>query len=184
MLGQVILSNVTMPALGYQWKTAKAAGTTNGETWPQFLAQSDGGLLIVARSERSHGVLGYGRRRHRPPPSVPVLRSSRRFGNAPGALRRRSKVLLEKAVGENNVEADEHWLVRAAHRLFGLRPDAGPRVALEVAHQVRDEAALQKASSRRGDSHDLGERFIRRQACLTPSSAVVGFCRRSATPIS
>jgi len=28
-----------MKPCGEQWKTAKAAGTTNGETWPQFLAQ-------------------------------------------------------------------------------------------------------------------------------------------------
>jgi hypothetical protein len=28
-----------MKVCGDQWKTAKAAGTTNGETWPQFLAQ-------------------------------------------------------------------------------------------------------------------------------------------------
>jgi hypothetical protein len=28
-----------MKVCGDQWKAAKAAGTTNGETWPQFLAQ-------------------------------------------------------------------------------------------------------------------------------------------------
>ena len=28
-----------MKVCGEQWKAAKAAGTTNGETWPQFLAQ-------------------------------------------------------------------------------------------------------------------------------------------------
>lgn len=28
-----------MKMCGDQWKAAKAAGTTNGETWPQFLAQ-------------------------------------------------------------------------------------------------------------------------------------------------
>lgn len=28
-----------MKLCGDQWKAAKAAGTTNGETWPQFLAQ-------------------------------------------------------------------------------------------------------------------------------------------------
>ena len=28
-----------MKLCGEQWKAAKAAGTTNGETWPQFLAQ-------------------------------------------------------------------------------------------------------------------------------------------------
>ena len=28
-----------MKMCGEQWKAAKAAGTTNGETWPQFLAQ-------------------------------------------------------------------------------------------------------------------------------------------------
>ena len=49
------------------------------------------------------------------------------FGNAHGALRPRSKVLLEKAVGENNVEADEDRLVGAAHCLFGLCADAGSR---------------------------------------------------------
>ncbi len=28
-----------MKMCGDQWKAAKAAGTTNGETWPQFLSQ-------------------------------------------------------------------------------------------------------------------------------------------------
>ncbi len=28
-----------MKVCGKQWQAAKAAGTTNGETWPQFLAQ-------------------------------------------------------------------------------------------------------------------------------------------------
>src|ERR1700678_3163816 len=28
-----------MAACGAQWKAAKAAGTTNGQTWPQFLSQ-------------------------------------------------------------------------------------------------------------------------------------------------
>jgi hypothetical protein len=28
-----------MKQCGQQWKAAKAAGTTNGETWPQFLAR-------------------------------------------------------------------------------------------------------------------------------------------------
>jgi hypothetical protein len=33
-----------MKLCGDQWKAAKAAGTTNGETWPQFLAQCRAGL--------------------------------------------------------------------------------------------------------------------------------------------
>ncbi len=46
VLGVVVLSGSTaadaqsvMKPCGEQWKAAKAAGTTNGETWPQFLAQ-------------------------------------------------------------------------------------------------------------------------------------------------
>jgi hypothetical protein len=32
-------AQTVMKVCGDQWKAAKAAGTTNGETWPQFLAQ-------------------------------------------------------------------------------------------------------------------------------------------------
>ena len=45
MLGVAFVGSTTadaqsvMKICGDQWKAAKAAGTTNGETWPQFLAQ-------------------------------------------------------------------------------------------------------------------------------------------------
>ncbi len=46
VLGVVVLSGSTaadaqsvMKPCGESWKAAKAAGTTNGETWAQFLAQ-------------------------------------------------------------------------------------------------------------------------------------------------
>jgi hypothetical protein len=44
-----------MKVCGDQWKEAKAAGTTNGETWPQFLAQcraqnKEGGAAAPASS--------------------------------------------------------------------------------------------------------------------------------------
>ena len=46
-----------MKVCGDQWKAAKAAGTTNGETWPQFLAQcraqqSGGGAAPLLRRRR------------------------------------------------------------------------------------------------------------------------------------
>ena len=35
----IVDAQSVMKVCGDQWKAAKAAGTTNGETWPQFLAQ-------------------------------------------------------------------------------------------------------------------------------------------------
>jgi hypothetical protein len=41
LLGMAATANAqsVMKQCGEQWQAAKAAGTTNGETWPQFLAQ-------------------------------------------------------------------------------------------------------------------------------------------------
>ena len=41
VLGTAVAANAqsVMKQCGEQWQAAKAAGTTNGETWPQFLAQ-------------------------------------------------------------------------------------------------------------------------------------------------
>ena len=41
LLGTAVAANAqsAMKQCGEQWQAAKAAGTTNGETWPQFLAQ-------------------------------------------------------------------------------------------------------------------------------------------------
>ena len=41
LLGAAATANAqsVMKQCGEQWRAAKAAGTTNGETWPQFLAQ-------------------------------------------------------------------------------------------------------------------------------------------------
>ena len=38
-LGSPVNAESVMKMCGEQWQAAKAAGTTNGETWPQFLAQ-------------------------------------------------------------------------------------------------------------------------------------------------
>src|SRR5271165_2535128 len=38
-LGSPVNAESVMKMCGDQWQAAKAAGTTNGETWPQFLAQ-------------------------------------------------------------------------------------------------------------------------------------------------
>ena len=41
MIGTACTANAesVMKACGDQWKAAKAAGTTNEETWPEFLAR-------------------------------------------------------------------------------------------------------------------------------------------------
>ncbi len=39
VIGSPANAESVMKMCGEQWKAAKAAGTTNGETWPQFLAQ-------------------------------------------------------------------------------------------------------------------------------------------------
>ena len=39
IVGSTANAESVMKVCGDQWKAAKAAGTTNGETWPQFLAQ-------------------------------------------------------------------------------------------------------------------------------------------------
>ena len=38
-LGSPVNAESVMKMCGDQWQAAKAAGTTNGETWPKFLAQ-------------------------------------------------------------------------------------------------------------------------------------------------
>ena len=39
VIGSPANAESVMKMCGEQWQAAKAAGTTNGETWPQFLAQ-------------------------------------------------------------------------------------------------------------------------------------------------
>ena len=73
-------------------------------------------------------------------------------------LRRRSKILPQKPLGENDVEADHDRLIGAAHRLFGPRPYACPRMAFEVARQLCDETTQRKAAAPRSDSHRFGDR--------------------------
>ena len=58
-----------MKQCGDQWKAAKAAGTTNGETWQQFLAQ--------CRAQQSSGAAA--------PPSPPSAAPPPTYGQAPDA---------------------------------------------------------------------------------------------------
>ena len=73
-----------MKVCGAQWQAAKAAGTTNGETWPQFLAQ--------CREQQKTAGMGGGTAPAQPAPApsmqtvpTPPATQSPTYGQAPAA---------------------------------------------------------------------------------------------------
>ena len=89
VLGTAVATNAqsVMKQCGEQWQAAKLAGTTNGETWPQFLAQCRAQLSSGPATAAPTPL---------PPPSlklVPCSRGKRR----PLRLRRAHRPLATKA---------------------------------------------------------------------------------------
>ena len=83
-----------MKVCGDQWKAAKAAGTTNGETWPQFLAQ--------CRAQQNSGAAT-------PPTAAPTPAApSSTYGQAPATA-------AVKTVSQCDAEyADNKAAIKAA----------------------------------------------------------------------
>ena len=67
------------------------------------------------------------------------------------------KVLPEKAVGDDDVQARKHRLLRFPHRLFGARPHAGAEGDLEIMDQFGHEFADRLPPTSRLDGDHFGE---------------------------
>ena len=72
-LGSPSSAESVMKMCGEQWQAAKAAGTTHGETWPQFLAQ--------CRTQQTGGGAATAAPTHAPTPATPP----QNYGQAPAA---------------------------------------------------------------------------------------------------
>ena len=93
-----------MKQCGTQWQAAKAAGTTNGLTWPQFLSQ--------CRARQTAGMGGGGPTQPAPAPSMqtvptPPVTQSATYGQAPaaGATKTASQCDAEYAANKAAIKA-------------------------------------------------------------------------------
>jgi hypothetical protein len=78
-----------MKVCGDQWKAAKAAGTTNGETWPQFLAQcraqlNSGGAAVAPAPAQSGSLFPW---QQPAAPSPTPASSTANSGNGQSVMR-------------------------------------------------------------------------------------------------
>ena len=152
-----------MKQCGDQWQAAKAAGTTNGETWPQFLSQCRAQLKTGAVAPAPAAA---------PAPSMqtvptPPVTQSPTYGQAPaaGAIKTASQCDAEYAANKAAIKASGQ-----TKRAFVAACRAGKR-SRKGPQRLR-RPLLRRPRHRTRDRYSRGSsppRLRRRQLALLPA---------------